>query len=717
MMFRWLTTLFLFAVTASGASAWPAHGKYVNNGQFVLNLGINGQGGNEFLNLFKNCISLQASASGGFAYPSILSADGYPTAAPTNQIFCVMQNLAMPDNPTMVVEFTGTGGITITGAFTVTSDPGSCVQGSTAFSLTLQCTNGRVEFHFTTSFPTSANVQFNTTATISGLSNAVLVRKDQEANLAAGAIFNPDFVNLVKGANTRVVRFLDWAQLSPNQNLSQYRYRTRTTAFTYGSVEWPSGTWAGTVSGTDTYAVGNAPDSNPAAYVDGEMITTFVTNANTITTPTLNRNGLGAVTIKNLGTGAISAGTIGANSLQTFVYDAALNIFMQKTGGIRSQVPIEVQIAFCNAVMKDCWIQVPSLFDQASSDFYVAYARDNLNGALNLYYEYSNEMWAFGNSQTGWGESRGEALGWTGSPIPVLSFYAMKVCTYMASALTTWTATGRSSSQLHRVMTTQTSTNPTNAEKYLFEGFNINPSNFPSVPVSCHTAPNRPVDNVEIISMAPYLNGAQMVGAQNTYANTITDAVTAADNYASGTAPNIASALAFMDNDVRAGTRNGVAGTATLLWFNGTIFPLWQTFGALYGKEVTQYEGGYAVIAPTAATLTNLGLTSSSLCGTAACLATEFENLLEAYKNSPLFQQMLTDQFNNFKSYGNSGFNAWYFLLRQETPPSQWGIYSGNLNSMPFKSLNALQQFNFLLKRDVDPAANDNSPMWLERAA
>jgi hypothetical protein len=26
-------------------------------------------------------------------------------------------------------------------------------------------------------------------------------------------------------------------------------------------------------------------------------------------------------------------------------------------------------------------------------------------------------------------------------------------------------------------------------------------------------------------------------------------------------------------------------------------------------------------------------------------------------------------------------------------------------------------QFNFLLRRDLDPAANDNDPMWLEKVA
>ena len=681
--------LLLFLGSASAQSFMFAHG----GGHSVINLGINGQGGYEFLNLVKNCHDMQAST---YAYPSILDSNGYPQSTPSTMIYCVVSPLAMPDNPTMVMKFSGAMNVAITGAFTVSSDPGSCVQGSTAFSLNLKGTNCRVEFTFTTAVA-GFNVQFLTTGTYTSPSNLVVVRKDQETNLTNGKIFNTDFLKVITALNPRVVRFLDWAQISPSNNLSKSGYKAPIASLTYASPSYPTGAWGGTISGTDTYTGANQPDAScltsNCGYADGETYIGFVQNANTISTPTLNVGGRGAVTIQNLGAGTVG-GAISANAPCAFVYDAALNVWLERSGGLLTQVPIEIQIALCNAVNKDCWLQIPSLFDQASSDAYVAVARDNLNFNLNLYLEYSNEMWSFGNSQTGWANSRGAALGWPNSNQErELGFYAMRVCTFMKSALTTWTAS-RPASQLHRVMTTQTSINSTNAETYLFEGHDINPSLYASVPVDCHTAPNRPVDQVEILSMAPYVNGAQMTDMQAHYANTMTDAVTAADNYASGNPASMASALAWMDSDTRTGTRNGSAGTATLLWFSGTIFPQWQTFGALYGKEITQYEGGYQTIAPTAATLTGLGLTSSSICGTAACLATEFENLLEGYKNSGLFAQLVYDHFHNFMAGANSKYPAWYFLLRDETIPNQWAIYPSDIYSTPFKSQIGIANFN-----------------------
>jgi hypothetical protein len=42
-------------------------------------------------------------------------------------------------------------------------------------------------------------------------------------------------------------------------------------------------------------------------------------------------------------------------------------------------------------------------------------------------------------------------------------------------------------------------------------------------------------------------------------------------------------------------------------------------------------------------------------------------------------------------------------------------------NSTPYQLYDGFGAFhgivNFLLKRDLDPASNDNDPMWLEKAA
>jgi hypothetical protein len=48
-----------------------------------------------------------------------------------------------------------------------------------------------------------------------------------------------------------------------------------------------------------------------------------------------------------------------------------------------------------------------------------------------------------------------------------------------------------------------------------------------------------------------------------------------------------------------------------------------------------------------------------------------------------------------------------------------WGYYPGFLASTPLQNYNAFKflNTNWLLKRDLDPASNDNDPMWLEKAA
>jgi hypothetical protein len=49
-----------------------------------------------------------------------------------------------------------------------------------------------------------------------------------------------------------------------------------------------------------------------------------------------------------------------------------------------------------------------------------------------------------------------------------------------------------------------------------------------------------------------------------------------------------------------------------------------------------------------------------------------------------------------------------------------WGLWDQTVYSTPYSTaVDAIRAFNtnFLLKRDLDPASNDNDPMWLEKAA
>lgn len=69
-----------------------------------------------------------------------------------------------------------------------------------------------------------------------------------------------------------------------------------------------------------------------------------------------------------------------------------------------------------------------------------------------------------------------------------------------------------------------------------------------------------------------------------------------------------------------------------------------------------------------------------------------------------------TSTAKNFTNWQNAG-----------STPARWGAHDTNLGAtVPSGWTNpptAWGQMNFLLKRDLDPAANDNDPMWLEKAA
>jgi hypothetical protein len=214
-------------------------------------------------------------------------------------------------------------------------------------------------------------------------------------------------------------------------------------------------------------------------------------------------------------------------------------------------------------------------------------------------------------------------------------------------------------------------------------------------------------------------------------------AIAAADNYANG---STASALSFVDGDIRAGTLGTttpycgtVLGCQTLLAYQTTgaggnnWYSTWDVLAQKYSTTlggngpllgVVNYEGGYQGIAPTASDVVTMGLTSTncSPTGDGTCLANEFSTLLTAYKNNTLAIQVAYDQFSQFASYKSSLAPAWFELGPIST---QWSLMNGTLYSTPFQFYYGVANFSggFLLNRDLDPASNDNSPVGLDKEA
>jgi hypothetical protein len=110
----------------------------------------------------------------------------------------------------------------------------------------------------------------------------------------------------------------------------------------------------------------------------------------------------------------------------------------------------------------------------------------------------------------------------------------------------------------------------------------------------------------------------------------------------------------------------------------------------------------------------------ASTVGTAAGAdANNMAVLLLAFKNDNRYKLLYLQYFNDFVASMGSrvAVPATYGFEGSNLTGGTWSKYPGNISATPFQSLNAIQQFNFLLKRDLDPASNDNDPMWLEKAA
>lgn len=104
------------------------------------------------------------------------------------------------------------------------------------------------------------------------------------------------------------------------------------------------------------------------------------------------------------------------------------------------------------------------------------------------------------------------------------------------------------------------------------------------------------------------------------------------------------------------------------------------------------------------------------------------DSALENYKNDPLFAAFTTDSYNQLMGTDTNQPMTFGLMANSQTPSqfllggaSQWSIGRVDAISTTYQSYNGIAAFvgklNFLLKRDFDPASNDNSPMFSEKAA
>jgi hypothetical protein len=145
------------------------------------------------------------------------------------------------------------------------------------------------------------------------------------------------------------------------------------------------------------------------------------------------------------------------------------------------------------------------------------------------------------------------------------------------------------------------------------------------------------------------------------------------------------------------------------------------------GTWIVNYQGGLPdfvkVTGSTSTTLTLNANATASVTNAALLAYTDTNLYLRGVKRSQSWANALTTFYNAFSGYSNAFFPADY--LRTS---SRWGhVYQDSyVNGVENAGFDKAWQdigtrnralFPFLLKRDIDPASNDNDPMWLEKAA
>lgn len=434
--------------------------------------------------------------------------------------------------------------------------------------------------------------------------------------------------------------------------------------------------------------------------LQGSTFTNTTVNSESVyISPTINVAGRGAKTVRNSFTSFIGTNFVGetitAGAKGTFVYDALIDmvLFYGNNNGLNGGVPIEAQVQLANRIRANLWYCLPHLLLDSAVTSFATYIRDNLSADLGCLFEYSNEIWNFIFAQTSIAAARGSALGFpAGSQNNIYSWYGLRSRQIMGIITTLW----GSRSGLKRVMAAQQffGTSAAINNQIRFQGFQLNSTNFPTYGtytggVNYDTSPNRPIDFADVISYARYFSGAQCANFDvNFDVSNISGLLTAADNYATGIPSSIASAFAFLDNDLRAGQRSGVLYNQTLNSQTININPQWEAIAAGYtGKIVCDYEGAMEGNFPSTQRCTSLGISTTYGGGTG-----KIAILLAAYKNDNLFKVLIKDWISTYLALPHSSDPGWYTF----EGGSQWALYPGQQGvfATPFKSYDALQEFD-----------------------
>ena len=179
-----------------------------------------------FLNIMKTArpwVGHKPGQWGGFehvdlAAKGILDEDGWPTSVPPEMTS--IGTLILTDLPVGAAGIAGRYVLTWQGQGTL------AVEGR---AQVVEATPGRITFDFTPG-EGAVLISMSTIDAADPIRNITVVRADREAALAAGQIFNPDWLARLRG--TKGLRFMDWMATN-NSTLSRAANRPKPDDYTY----------------------------------------------------------------------------------------------------------------------------------------------------------------------------------------------------------------------------------------------------------------------------------------------------------------------------------------------------------------------------------------------------------------------------------------------------------------------------------------------------
>lgn len=699
---RFLAGLIAAAVAAvlpQTAKSWTHGLASASGGKSILNLANPSFGAQQYwaINFFKN-LTVDNS---GLLIAGKLATNGTPSSAPGSDTLFGTMYIPQSYTGEWVLKWTGQcGGLRFdlggfdgfnvtTGSSFIAGWPGSGAHNH----IDASGSGGRVVFSFTSSPPPSSfGCYWLAGGTFSGMGNLVLCRLADEAALDAGALFNPDYISQITSIKPRTLRVMQTTNCATGLISKPSTYDTALTNINWSGPTYPAGTYAGTLSGTNTYTCSNPTDGS-------DVIMAVVANASTGVAATLN-----GITILDQVGRALNAGgdplTTANGGLYTFTYDVIVNAYYAQAGGVQSFVPLSVIVALANQCSSSLYYCFNVLVTDAEVTPIATYLKANVVKVTSL--EYSNELWGgVGLFNNNIAVIRAAALS---LPAGYLTYQSLRHRQIMGIVTGVWTGgTPRALSSLKRVFASATF----NGGDPGFVTFGLSGSTLGSY--GYDTKPNRPVDYSDVLSYAPYYEGPNCPAYQTGYISGSAQQALydAADNYASGNSTLMGLALDFVDGDVKNGT-GGNGDPSTIDYQNSTIYPAWNTLAASYDSDrpsgmgpliVECYEGGLQINRPNVATLNAISKNGALYGGDTGRISV----LFAAYKNDARWQSRLTYQFNQFMAFDHSVSPCWYSFVgaipiadtdHGGALSDQWSSHIGDLYSTPYKTIPALTAFN-----------------------